>query len=223
MKRHITLGPRPAYSKNSRNGDSFPPFRNLIEDTLSSLSLSSPKPKENSSSKGQKVGRRSARFSKLRLKSDSPRNQPKLSFAKCSEISGSLSDISNQSTQVPAVKSESAKARTSAIIGLTTNVKSNSKNEDNEQGKRELVEEELNLDVESSEEKSAVEISNKEQKRNGEQKEEEQPNNDKANNSKKVYTRISAKKKLDLALFCRDFEMQHGKIPKRKDVEIEFP
>ena len=125
MKRRITLVPRPSENKKARSGD-FLPFGNLMEDTFSSLSLSSPKPKENYSSKGKVLGRRSSRLSQLRLKSDSPRNQPKSSFVKSSQIRRSLSNISNKSTEIT-VKSESTKVLNSAQFGLPTNVKSNVK------------------------------------------------------------------------------------------------
>ena len=48
----------------------------------------------------------------------------------------------------------------------------------------------------------------------------------KANNmdgAKKVYRRVDIKKKVELAKFCRDFELRHDRAPKCKELRGVFP
>ena len=40
---------------------------------------------------------------------------------------------------------------------------------------------------------------------------------------KKVYRRVHTKKKLELATYCRDFFLEHGRPPKFKEVRFDFP
>ena len=53
--------------------------------------------------------------------------------------------------------------------------------------------------------------------------EEEKPKSDKAATGKNVYLRIDVSKKLDLALYCRDFHLEKNRNPMCKELRIRFP
>ena len=48
-------------------------------------------------------------------------------------------------------------------------------------------------------------------------------NEEKQANGKKVYLSVSANNKLELAIFCRDFELTENRTPRLKDLRFQFP
>ena len=41
--------------------------------------------------------------------------------------------------------------------------------------------------------------------------------------AKSVYKRVDSRKKLELAVHCRDYQFQYGKSPKYKELKMYFP
>ena len=83
----------------------------------------------------------------------------------------------------------------------------------------------VHIKIEPIKSSMELESENNQDENNADQKEsqEDQLNNDEDRDSKKVYQIVDPIKKLDLAIYCREFEMIEGRSPRMKDIRSKFP
>ena len=48
-------------------------------------------------------------------------------------------------------------------------------------------------------------------------------NKDESGVDRRTYYRVDSKRKLALAIFCREYHLKHNKNPKIKDIRTQFP